>query len=223
MQERASRTRVQILRAAAELFEAKGYAGARLDEIVARPKMSKGALYFHFSSKEALATAILDEYRELWPSLINGLRPEFPRAMPLLFALSGELAGRFRADAIVRAGIRLTIERSLISPSVRSLFQHWADEIGELLREARAQGDLAPDVDIEPVAGFLAAAFTGCQQVFAAMGDREEPRRCVRTMWASLLPGLVEPGRLPEMRRLLAEVTDADAEPEVMALYSTRS
>jgi AcrR family transcriptional regulator len=209
MQERASRTRVQIMQAAAEMFEAKGYSGARLNDIAARPKVSKGALYFHFPSKEALAAAIVDEYRDLWGTLITEMRSEYPRAMHLLFALSWRLASRFGDDVLMRAGTRLTIERSLVSPSVRALFESWAHQLEGLLLEARAQGDLADDVDIMPVAGFLVAAFTGCEQVFAAIGEHRDLQRCVRMMWWSVLPGLVVPDRLSEMRALLLTgVTD---------------
>ncbi|WP_433328105.1 ScbR family autoregulator-binding transcription factor [Spirillospora sp. CA-294931] len=210
MQERANRTRRLILQAAAEMFEARGYTGARLEDIVARPKVSKGALYFHFPSKEALASAVVDEYRCLWPSLIDELRPDFPRSMHLLFALSGRLAGRFREDALMRAGTRLAIERNLVSPSVRKLFRGWAGDLEDLLAEARDQGDLVAGADIESLAGFLVAALTGCQQVFATMDDDTDLQRCVRMMWWSVLPGLVEADRLTEMRALLLTGLTAD-------------
>lgn len=53
----------QILDAAAAVFARQGYHGARMDDIVTEAGMSKGSLYWHFSSKEKLAIALV--HREL--------------------------------------------------------------------------------------------------------------------------------------------------------------
>jgi len=54
-QERAVRTRRAVLEAAAAVFAERGYAAATIGEILARAQVTKGALYFHFDSKAALA------------------------------------------------------------------------------------------------------------------------------------------------------------------------
>ena len=59
-QVRAARTREALIRAAAEVFAADGYALASLPEISRRAGVSKGALHFHFASKDALAAEVED-------------------------------------------------------------------------------------------------------------------------------------------------------------------
>ncbi|MEK8171459.1 helix-turn-helix domain-containing protein [Streptomyces sp. M19] len=54
-QERAIRTRNEILRAAATVFNEFGYDAATIAETLTRADVTKGALYFHFQSKEDLA------------------------------------------------------------------------------------------------------------------------------------------------------------------------
>ena len=49
----------QILDAALQEFSASGYAGARMDDIALRAGLSKGGLYAHFSSKEAVFEALI--------------------------------------------------------------------------------------------------------------------------------------------------------------------
>ena len=49
----------EILAAAHEVFIAKGFAGARLDDIAARAGVGKGTLYLYFESKEALFEALV--------------------------------------------------------------------------------------------------------------------------------------------------------------------
>jgi AcrR family transcriptional regulator len=54
-------TRDDLLNAALRIFARRGYRDAGVDEIAAEAGYSKGALYWHFSGKEELLTALLEE------------------------------------------------------------------------------------------------------------------------------------------------------------------
>ncbi len=56
-----NRTKLRILRIAADEFAKKGYDGARVDEIVRRCKVNKNLIYHYFESKDALFTAVLEQ------------------------------------------------------------------------------------------------------------------------------------------------------------------
>ncbi|WP_447008359.1 TetR/AcrR family transcriptional regulator [Saccharothrix isguenensis] len=53
-------TRQALVDSAVELFTKRGYAGTSLDEVVKRARLTKGALYHHFSGKQALFEAAFD-------------------------------------------------------------------------------------------------------------------------------------------------------------------
>jgi len=53
-------TREKILDAAESVFAEKGYHDAAMDAIARNARASKGALYFHFPSKEALFFSLID-------------------------------------------------------------------------------------------------------------------------------------------------------------------
>jgi len=53
--------RAALLEAALEVFADRGYRDASVDEIAERAGYSKGAIYFHFSAKEDLFFALLEE------------------------------------------------------------------------------------------------------------------------------------------------------------------
>jgi AcrR family transcriptional regulator len=53
--------REELLTAALHVFARRGYGQAGVDEVAAEAGYSKGALYWHFSGKEDLLTALLDE------------------------------------------------------------------------------------------------------------------------------------------------------------------
>ena len=59
--EEAERTRTRILASALSLFAKKGYVHTTFTDIAERLKMTKGAVYWHFESKQALLMALLDE------------------------------------------------------------------------------------------------------------------------------------------------------------------
>lgn len=56
--ERSERTRTALLETARELFSVHGYANAATEEIVRRAGVTRGALYYHFSSKAGLFKAV---------------------------------------------------------------------------------------------------------------------------------------------------------------------
>ena len=51
----------QILDAASEVFSKKGFHEARMDDIVNHSGLSKGTLYWYFTSKDEIITCIMDE------------------------------------------------------------------------------------------------------------------------------------------------------------------
>ncbi|HEX6248974.1 MAG TPA: TetR/AcrR family transcriptional regulator [Nocardioidaceae bacterium] len=59
-QQYSAATKRALVDVAARLFTEQGYAGTSLDEIVAGAEVTKGALYHHFSGKQALFEAVFE-------------------------------------------------------------------------------------------------------------------------------------------------------------------
>jgi AcrR family transcriptional regulator len=68
--ERAAARRLAILEAALDEFSARGFAGARLDDVAQRAGVAKGTIYLHFKDKEALFQELV---RTMLGPLIAGL------------------------------------------------------------------------------------------------------------------------------------------------------
>ncbi len=69
------KTKQRILAVATEEFSARGYDGARVDEIMRRSKVSKNLIYHFFGAKEKLFIAVLESayenmhsYQSEWPN-----------------------------------------------------------------------------------------------------------------------------------------------------------
>jgi AcrR family transcriptional regulator len=59
-QDYSASTKRALVEVASELFTEQGYASTSLDEIVAGARVTKGALYHHFSGKQALFEAVFE-------------------------------------------------------------------------------------------------------------------------------------------------------------------
>ncbi|MEM7019361.1 MAG: TetR/AcrR family transcriptional regulator [Pseudomonadota bacterium] len=62
--ESAAVRRAQILDAALQCFGEKGFSRAKMDDIVQASGLSKGAIYWHFKSKDEIFLALFDTYAE---------------------------------------------------------------------------------------------------------------------------------------------------------------
>jgi len=71
---KGERTRQEIIRKAAPVFNQKGYAGAALSDLMRATGLEKGGIYRHFSIKEALASEAFDyAWRETLDARIHDL------------------------------------------------------------------------------------------------------------------------------------------------------
>jgi AcrR family transcriptional regulator len=63
--DKTNSTRERILKAAINVFASKGYHDTRVDEIVDLSETSKGAVYFHFPSKQEIFLCLVDEFANM--------------------------------------------------------------------------------------------------------------------------------------------------------------
>lgn len=161
-QERARRTRAAIVEAAAHEFAKRGYAAASVNAILENSHATKGAMYFHFDSKEDLARAVLAsaferyaEVAERW-RCVAGMDP-----FVALHRMIDDLARLFEDDVIVQAEFRLVIEPEFYR-DVRSGGARVVGETGyELALRAQEQGLLRPGADPGRFARVLGACLAG--------------------------------------------------------------
>ncbi len=136
-QVRAEATRESVLRGAADVFMRLGYANASLNEIIDESGVTKGALYFHFGSKEELARGVIDagfvRSSEAGLAKIDERTPAL-ETMIELSVLSVDLS---MSDPVVRAMFRLVIEIGDYRGSGDNLFELWLDSLQQLARRRR--------------------------------------------------------------------------------------
>ncbi|AEN11038.1 MULTISPECIES: ScbR family autoregulator-binding transcription factor [unclassified Streptomyces] len=191
-QQRAIRTRRIFLEAAAEVFDEHGYDAATIAAILERAGLTRGALYFHFTSKEELARGVLEE-----AVTSDGVLPQALKLQEWV-DIALMLAYRLPREPMLSASIRLSVD-----PRARSLFgTRWPDWISlgaTLLVEAKERGELLPHVDPIATSRLLVGAWTGVQLVTESMAEPPELVTEISALFELILPTAVVPGVLARL------------------------
>ncbi|TQM09061.1 TetR/AcrR family transcriptional regulator [Pseudonocardia kunmingensis] len=97
VQRKRGRRIQQILTTAAELFGERGYDGVSLEDVAERLDVTKGSLYYYFSSKDELVTAAIETLGNDWTDRLERLRA----------AQDGPPAARLRG--LIRAHVAIAV------------------------------------------------------------------------------------------------------------------
>lgn len=147
-------TRREILDAALDLFAERGFHATSMRALARAVGVRESAIYHHFSSKEALLEAVLDDRVRLRVQLIEGALAELGD-LPL-----SEILTRI-ANAVValvdtpreRKFLRLALGLGASMPDPYTAFRHFTEEprraLEKLFAELRRSGRIRPDVDLE--------------------------------------------------------------------------
>ncbi|MGA5298247.1 ScbR family autoregulator-binding transcription factor [Streptomyces koyangensis] len=192
-QERAIQTRKTILSAAARVFEGRGYKAATISEILTAAGVTKGALYFHFPSKEHLAQGVLHEQDQWLPV------PERACKIQELVDTVMLHAYRLQTDPMVRAGVRLSLDQQAHGLDRSGPFTRWAEILRDLLEEARSQGELLPNVVPAETADVLVGSFAGIQAMSQAVCEYQDLLRRSSHLLRHLLPSVAVPSVLASL------------------------
>lgn len=160
------RTRERLLQAAFREIHRTGFQSASIDAILAATNVTKGALYYHFESKESLGYAVVEEkianlVRDRWlrPMLSEG------EAINILIGIVRQIPDR---PQNVRAGCPLLLLSQEMSPldeqfrkRLERIFLDWQKGVAALLRKGKPQGTVRRDLNPDEAASFLIATIEG--------------------------------------------------------------
>ncbi|MGK4581882.1 ScbR family autoregulator-binding transcription factor [Kitasatospora sp. HPMI-4] len=182
------RTRENILRAAAEVFDEYGFSGASVAKITKRAKVTQGAVYFHFGSKEGLARAVMigqgDDLE--MPGGTDGLQR--------LIDITLYLAEQLQTNPVLRGGVRLAVEQGEFGLRDDQAYQQWVEVFREQLTAAGERGELEESVDVADLAWLLVSCFSGTQLFSQISTDRADLPQRIVLLWRYLLPGVATAG-----------------------------
>lgn len=146
---RPGHDREAVLRTAIDVFNRRGFDATSISDLAAELGVTKSAVYHHFTSKEALLSAALDEALEGLSSAVEAAAT----------ASDGEPSA-VRLRATVEAAVRILVAHlpavtlllrvrgnSDVERAALERRRHIDDRLAALVRQAADEGDLRDDVD----------------------------------------------------------------------------
>ncbi|WP_373980481.1 TetR/AcrR family transcriptional regulator [Achromobacter sp. JD417] len=134
----------QILDAALREFSRAGYSGTRMDDIALCAGVSKGGLYAHFASKEAIFEALLERHLAPAPLDIPAIVDSAASVQALAERIADHLHESLAKPAMIST-LRLLLAESGRVPHLAARWRHETAEahladLGRLLALARRRG-----------------------------------------------------------------------------------
>lgn len=154
--------RDDLLGAAAQEFLLNGYAGASFSSIAQRLDLTKGALAFHFKTKQSIADAMVDELLDAIAQIRRQVAIRFPegglRALIMFLLLLGFANER---DIRVSAGVRLCYDPSAPDETVYEPLSTWKQTIADYTHQAYLLNQITGEYSPDAAAEFLTVTTLG--------------------------------------------------------------
>jgi AcrR family transcriptional regulator len=186
---RAESTRQSLIRHARKLFTAKAYPDVSTDEVVARAKLTKGALYHHYTNKQELYRAVVEEMERELVGQIDAAADKHVKPLDKL---------RAACDAYLEACLEPGVARVLVleGPVVLG-WKNWCNiaqqhEVAALSRRLKdvMQDGVANDEAIETTAQVVLGALNTAARVIGTAADPTAAREHAEQTIQRLIDGL---------------------------------
>jgi len=169
---KAEATRLMILQKAFELIYVKGYQTTSIDDIIATTKVTKGAFYYHFKTKDEMGLAIINEI--LKPTLTNSfIEPLQTEENPLeaIYNLMDNLLmeNEFLKVEYGCPASNFTQEmspwNSEFNKALNELTQEWTKAITATIERGKKNGAIRKDVNAKQVTIFVMSGYWGIRNL----------------------------------------------------------
>ena len=165
-----ARRRSQILEAARKLFVENGYVATKMSDIADTAGLSKGGVYFHFSSKEDVFAALVDDEFSRSIGFIQEMGKKDPSS-EMFETLGKHFYERFYGES---DAARLFVVMGEMALRDRALRKKLADiqnayytAVSELIQRGVQTGMLREDLDARAAAVILKAIMDGVEATAA--------------------------------------------------------
>ncbi len=190
---KGARTRQRIVGHATLLMYANGYARTSIEDVIRAAGITKGSFYFHFSSKEDLGLAVIENASAyILGRLKEALESPGLSSWERLETMLGEIQRIVEAADCTRGCIlgNLALETSHDHPAFReaiaAAFREWWELIASHLEGMREEGELPAGFDCRAYAQFAVSAMEGGIMMSKVTRDPEPMRTAVRLVLQQL-------------------------------------
>jgi TetR/AcrR family transcriptional regulator, transcriptional repressor for nem operon len=203
---RAETTRHQLLHAAAHQFAQRAYHDVGLDDVLAEAELTKGAMYFHFRSKHALALAIIEDLTSQSSEAVADLLSRKFSGLETLVDFGYQIAVRDITDDIARAGFNLLESIGRAEGLQVNVLGGWIQTLADIIERAIAEGDILVSCDPHDVGQLLVSIYMGLRQT-SNLDEAERFLQDVEKGWALVLTSIVGADRIDYFKQFIRRRT----------------
>ena len=165
---KAEATRLTILQKAFELIYIKGYQTTSIDDIIATTKVTKGAFYYHFKTKDEMGLAIISEI--LKPTLASGFIEPLQKEQNPIDAIYNLMHDLLMKDEFLKVeyGCPASNFTQEMAPwnihfrrALDELTQQWTKVMTEAIEKGKKNGFIRTVVNAKQVALFVMSGYWG--------------------------------------------------------------
>lgn len=179
--------RERIIHETLKLFSLKGYSNTSIEDILSRAHASKGGFYNHFKSKDQLFMTVLSEARKIWRNrVLDGLDQTRSPLMKMRKILENFRDLYLKDSENIPGGcvfvtllVELDDQRPDFAKEISEGFSRVLLLMNRLLEEAKASGELGPEVDADAVSRVLFVGLLGASVLYGVDKSSEELAKSV--------------------------------------------
>lgn len=179
------KTRQKLLQSASEEIHLHGFQGMRVEVVLRKAGLQKGAFYHHFKSKVDLGYAVLEEQinpllETIWIEPLKSIKnpiTDFPKMLEQIFeyAPSNMLEHGCPLNNLAQ---EMASQDTGFQERVVTLFGSWISAYTQLFEEAQKNGHVLKELNAEDIARFLIAILEGCISIFKAEQSPKQWQAC---------------------------------------------
>lgn len=189
MKNKGRNTKQDIVEKALELFSVKGYYNTSIGDILEATNLTKGGLYGHFSSKEALWEAAYDEAVRIWSEIVFKDTRAIEDPLQRLGCMVENDMRDYLGKNIFPGGcffLNMLVELSGQSENMKKRVWRGLEGFSRLmascLAEAEKKGIIRPGLDHAEISAFFIIVLNGAAALYAATKDPLVWQRTIRQL-----------------------------------------
>ena len=165
---KADATRLSILQKAFELIYINGYQTTSIDDIIATTKVTKGAFYYHFKTKDEMGLAIINEI--LKSSLTNSFIEPLQNELNPLNAIYNLIHDLLMKNDFLKVEYgcpaanftqEMTPWNVTFNEALNELIQQWTNVMTAAIEKGKRNGFVRKDVKAKQVTLFVMSGYWG--------------------------------------------------------------
>ena len=189
-------THEKILAAALDLFVSRGFEGTTVDAIAEAAGVTKGAIYFHFETKDDVLLALLDQVeRNFVDPMDRRVRRAGPSGREKFVAFAHQQSelgiGRTKlAILAIKTSSDFAEADARFATRIRQIYRRFYDIVEDIIALGKAQGEFRADVSTRQLASFVIATHDGTFLEWQRRGLELKPPEIIHAFRTLVLDAL---------------------------------